>query len=108
MQVWASAGYNKNSVDSGLDDEFVKQKVLQILLPSDSRVIYTDMAHIMSNNYGIIINFVQTVGPGQPPIVVSRVGMSKEHARSIIKILEAAVAPEEDQKPPKLLPPPSK
>jgi len=42
----------------------------------------------MANNHGVIMNFMQGAGSGKSPLAASRVGMSKEHARSVLKMLE--------------------
>lgn len=51
-------------------------------------IFYTDMVNVVSNDYGITINFIQNGSGGDKPVVVSRVGMSHKHAESIISVLQ--------------------
>ena len=91
-RIWELAGYNQND-SSPLDT--VAQEVAQsiaMILPNDLRVVYTDMVHVMVNDYGVIMNFMQGGGPQNQPLAVSRIGMSKEHARSVIEILQKSLS----------------
>ncbi len=63
-----------------------------MVLPADARIVYTDMVHVMVNNYGVIMNFMQTAGPGSQPLAVSRIGMSREHAQSVLEVLQKTLA----------------
>jgi hypothetical protein len=57
----------------------------------DARILYTDMVHVSANGYGVVINFLQGLGPDNKPSIVSRVGMSKEHARSLVEVLQRTI-----------------
>jgi hypothetical protein len=70
----------------------------------DIRVVYTDMVHVMVNDYGVVMNFIQNSGPNNQPLAVARVGMSREHAKSVVQILQQSLA-QADQTP-KSLPAP--
>lgn len=59
-----------------------------IVMPTEAQIVYTDMVHVMVNNYGVIMNFMQTAGPNTQPLAVARVGMSKEHAKSVLEVLQ--------------------
>lgn len=98
--LWKLAGYEPPQV-SGKDQE---QSATSTVLPQDARIVYTDKLHIMANNYGVVINFLQSNGPNLQPLIVSRVGMSQEHARSLIETLQRALY----QAQPKALPAPKK
>lgn len=52
--------------------------------------MYSDMVQVSSNKYGVVINFIQTA-PGGNAAVVSRLGMSKDHAASLVDILSKNV-----------------
>ena len=102
-KLWRLAGYNDQDMRSeniNDDDDGIPSVVV---LPMDARIAYTDMVNVMVNNYGVVLNFMQGAGPQNKPLVVSRVGMSKEHARSLIELLEKTLA----QSEPKSLPPSS-
>lgn len=100
-KAWDLAGYNNRSdtVREHLENVTVQSV---FVLPMDARVVYTDMAHITSNKFGLTINFLQTDGIGGQALAVSRVGMSIEHARQLLKILEKSLASHQQ----KLLPAP--
>lgn len=99
VKVWEMAGYNKIE-DNAHDSEQSIQQVF--VMPMDARVVYTDMAHVISNKYGVTINFMQSDGIGGQPLAVSRVGMSLEHAHKLMRILEKTLSKPQQ----KLLPAP--
>lgn len=99
VKIWEMAGYNKPSEEITPAPE-VAQPVF--VMPMDARVVYTDMANITSNKYGVTINFMQSDGIGSQPLAVSRVGMSREHAQKLLAVLEKSLRPAQQ----KLLPAP--
>lgn len=99
VKIWELAGYD-NHADMPASKEEALQPVL--VMPMDARIVYTDMAHVANNQYGLTINFLQSDGIGDKPLAVSRVGMSREHALKLVKVLERALKPEAQ----KLLPAP--
>lgn len=114
-ELWRLAGYGAMSHDQSqyfMNDDFGGTKSTQTVLvgPEDARVVYTDMVQVMVNNYGVIINFMQGAGTGNSPLAVSRIGMSKEHAKSIIDVLTTTLdqahtlEQEQKSKSPKHLP----
>lgn len=54
---------------------------LQINIPEDKPILYTSGVFINANQLGVVLNFAQQVGPTNQQMVVSRVGMSVEHAK---------------------------
>jgi transcriptional regulator with XRE-family HTH domain len=99
--LWELAGYTK-PMDS--DDKTDDNKQVVMVMPMDARVVYTDTVQVSVNNFGVIMNFMQGFGTSNQPLAVSRVGMSKEHARSVITLLEEALMQAEQT--PKALPMP--
>lgn len=102
--LWETAGYDKRHMHPHAYDEAVPgapQQPGMIVMPIDVRVVYTDMAHVMVNDFGVVMNFLQTAGPNNQPLAVSRVGMSHEHAKSILELLQRTLAEAEQ----KALPP---
>lgn len=83
-RLWELAGYKK------LDDMQMQQAFM--FAPLDTRIAYTDMVHVMVNNYGVVINFMQSAGPNIQPVAVSRIGMSREHANSVLEVLQKTLA----------------
>jgi hypothetical protein len=64
----------------------------QITSSTDSRILFTDIVDIVVNNYGVVMNFMQNTGPKVQPAAVARVGMSREHAKSVLQILQVTLA----------------
>lgn len=106
-KLWELAGYDQS--DTGITnlandgDGIIKNSVM--VMPMDARIVYTDMAHAMVNNHGVILNFMQTAGPNNQPLVVSRLGMSREHAESLLELLQKTLSQQEAE-PQKTLPEP--
>ncbi len=98
-KLWEMAGYNEedsqNPAPSG------------VMTPEDLKIVYTDMVHIAANQYGVTMNFMQSTGAGSQPMLISRLGMSREHAEFIIKSLQQNLKqPELKNSIPKSLPRP--
>ncbi len=86
-KMWSLAGYNHVTQGGDMDSN----DELNIHVPADEPVLYTDMVHVISNKYGVTLNFVQGIGPNGKPVVVSRVGMSREHAESVLEVLKKSL-----------------
>jgi len=105
--LWSLAGYDKKT---GGDDQNLSQQAV-VVLPMDSRIVYTDMVSITVNNYGVVMNFLQQGAQnnsnGTPqPMAVARVGMSLEHARSVIDVLRHSLEQASKNQSKRLLPGP--
>lgn len=93
--LWQLAGYERhdhieqNSQHSG--EQYVPQPAMMIL-PLDARVVYTDTVHVLANKYGVVMSFLQNAGPQNQTIAVARVGMSREYAKTVLEILQKALA----------------
>lgn len=100
IKMWELAGYTSKP---GYPEPGTDENVQPVfVMPMDVRIVYTDMVHVMVNNHGVVMNFMQSAGPGNKPLAVSRIGMSREHAESVLALLQKAL--QKDQ--PKLLPEP--
>ncbi len=97
--LWEMAGYIQPDKAETLGSSTIKQVMV---LPMDARVAYTDMAHIVVNDRGVVMNFMQEAGLGGQPLAVARIGMSRKHAEDILELLQKALA----QHAPKMLPAP--
>jgi len=114
-ELWRLAGYGGMPSDESSyfmhgDGDFAGGTQSVAVAPDDAKVVYTDMIQVMVNNYGVIMNFMQGAGPSNGPLAVARVGMSKEHAKSVVEILKTTLEQAEhmDEKRPqqtKQLPP---
>lgn len=110
-ELWKLAGYNGDPQAEHFfinDEQGNPQQVTVSVTPHDARIVYTDMIQVMVNNYGVIINFLQGAGPSNQPLAVSRVGMSKEHARSVLEVLKKTLDQADNPPPPKQLKAPDK
>jgi DNA-binding XRE family transcriptional regulator len=92
LKIWKLAGYDKLLDQNSQDSDVLTQQNAVVLLPIDARVIYSDSVVVNKNKYGVVLNFMQnnSVSSAQP-IPVARVGMSKEHAQSVIETLQAVL-----------------
>ena len=96
-QLWELAGYNDGAPESSNQTQFTP------VVPIDLRIIYTDMVHVVVNNYGVVMNFMQNAGPNNQSLAVARVGMSKEHAKSVLEVLQETLAQADHPAVPKAL-----
>jgi len=93
IRMWRMAGYNEDqegdqvSKDNSNNKQENDDNHLRISIPADKPVLYTDMVQVLSNQYGVVLHFLQ-LSPNQQATVVSRIGMSKEHAKSLLKLLQ--------------------
>lgn len=92
-KLWELAGYEKIDDATAMSiDESGDVRNSVMVMPVDVRIAYTDMAHVVANQHGVVVNFMQTNGPGNQPLVVSRLGMSREHAKSLMELLQRTLA----------------
>ncbi len=107
IKLWELAGYedlnSTNSFSSNADSTNFHQQQIMVM-PMDARIVYTDLVHVMINNYGVVINFMQGAGPNSQPLAVSRIGMSKEHAKSLLDVLKTTLEQADKPKEIKQLP----
>ncbi|MBX4191043.1 hypothetical protein KW794_03060, partial [Candidatus Saccharibacteria bacterium] len=88
VQLWELAGYGVTKVSSA-------QMISDVSAAGQSQdskpILFTDIVDIMVNNYGVVMNFMQSSGPNSKPNAVARVGMSREHAKSVLQILQVTL-----------------
>ncbi len=87
---WAGYDFAKTSQEPQFDEQITKQ--IFAVIPIDNRVIYTDQTDVQVSDNGIVLNFSQKNLNNQPSSI-SRVGLSREHARRLIKLLEHSLKP---------------
>lgn len=107
-KLWNLANYNQSDISEQQPINYFNTDTKQAMmaLPADIRILYSDTVHIMINNYGVVINFMQNTGATDQPLVISRVGMSKDHARSVLEVLQRTLDQASNPNPPKQLPQP--
>ncbi len=92
LKLWELAGYDQEKTGlTSVGNEDGKTIQSAFITADDARIIYTDMVHVSANKYGVIINFLQGLGAQNQPMAVSRVGMSHEHAKSMLEVLQETI-----------------
>jgi len=89
VQLWELAGYGVTKVSSA---QMVSDVSLAGQTQNNNPILFTDVVDIMVNNYGVVMNFMQSSGPNSKPGTVARVGMSREHAKSVLQILQVTLS----------------
>ncbi len=99
-KLWELAGYKGDDMLPHLENMQGMASIM--IMPIDGRIVYSDMAQVTTNNHGLVVEFLQTAGNKQP-MAISRIGMSHEHAKSVVELLQKTLA----SKQPKFLPKPN-
>lgn len=97
--LWQLAGYERSAQNEpimGAGDQYAPQPAVMVL-PIDARIVYTDTVHVVANNHGVVMNFLQNAGPNNQTIAVSRVGMSREHAKNMLELLQRTLGQSEQK-----------
>ncbi len=89
-KLWELAGYDQDELPMQQSDNAASQSIKSdaVTMANNAPVVYTDMVHVMVNNYGVVMNFMQTSGSNTQPQAIARIGMSREHAASVLEILQ--------------------
>jgi transcriptional regulator with XRE-family HTH domain len=96
IKLWEIAGYGMDKIPASHMTNSDMKKVIE---PADAeRVLYTDIVDVMVNNYGVVMSFMQG-SPKNSLNPVARIGMSREHAKSVLKILEITLNQTEKKLP---------
>ena len=65
---------------------------------NDNRILFTDKIDVMASGYGVVMDFMQNGRAKDKATSVARIGMSREHAKSVMKILQLTLAQTEIRK----------
>lgn len=95
IKLWEMAGYGMDKIPVSHQSNDISTTHAST---TDDRVLFTDVVDIVVNNYGVIMNFMQS-GPVNSSQTVARVGMSREHAKSILRILQTTLSQTEQNFP---------
>ena len=91
-ELWQLAGYDKVQADDEPEREASSSTRSQTLMVMvDPRVMYSDSFEVVANNRGVVLNFSQSAGQNGQPLTISRIGMSREQAKTIMGILHQAL-----------------
>lgn len=94
---------------SGIEDMLMKQIVMYA--PPEGKILYTDSMQATVNKSGVVLQFMQggkAPGGQNQQIMVSRVGMSREHAERMIDVLRTTLDQHYRSEGSKTLPSPEK
>ncbi|MEI6532545.1 MAG: DUF3467 domain-containing protein [Candidatus Roizmanbacteria bacterium] len=82
-----------------IDDNNKKdQNEMQISINLDTTpILYTDNVFMNVNENGVVLDITQNLGPTNQLRVVSRIGMSREHAKRFLKEFGKLLAMTEGQ-----------
>jgi transcriptional regulator with XRE-family HTH domain len=98
VKLWEMAGYGMDKIPAS---SMSNSDARSITASDTSRVLYTDIVDIMVNNYGVVMSFMQG-GPKDSAHTVAKIGMSREHAKSVLKILQVTLSQTENKLPGKI------
>jgi len=73
-------------------EEGIKTQQIKIDVPKGTPVLYTDSAFVTLSQYGIVIDYAQTLASTNQQQVVARLGMSIDHAEALVKILTQKIS----------------
>lgn len=59
----------------------------QINVPNNLPILYSDSVWVTASPFGLVFDYGQRVGPTNQVNVVARVGLSKEHAEALLRVL---------------------
>lgn len=69
------------------DDQKKDQPIEVSVNPDTTPVLYTDNIQMAANEDGVVLDVGQRLGASNQVRIVSRVGMSREHAKKLVKAL---------------------
>jgi hypothetical protein len=80
------------------DDQVKNQQGFQVNVNLDTTpILYSDNILMSTNEYGLVLDICQKIGPTNQLRIVSRVGMSREHAKKMLSELGKLLAMTEGQ-----------
>lgn len=91
--LWHLAGYEQprsQDDEDSLPEDLASGRAGVLVMAIDPRIIYSDGMHVNASQQGVVLSFAQLGGAPQP-LVTTRVGMSREQARNVIRTLQAAL-----------------
>lgn len=86
VTLWELAGYDMDKVPAA------HQSNAETSASVDSPILFTDVVDVVVNNYGVVMNFMQAERSAGKQRSVARVGMSREHAKSVLHILQTTLS----------------
>lgn len=81
-----------------MDEKNQNQQMAVNINVDTTPILYTDNILMTTNEDGLVLDVCQKLGPTNQLRIVSRVGMSRDHARKFLKELNTLLAMTEGQK----------
>ncbi|HEX5394931.1 MAG TPA: helix-turn-helix transcriptional regulator [Candidatus Saccharimonadales bacterium] len=91
VKLWEMAGYGMEKIPAAHHSN-AEAVQIDTGAKTEQRILFTDVVDVMVNNYGVVMNFMQGGAPNSTPVPIARVGMSREHAKSVLKILQVTLS----------------
>ncbi len=89
--VWKLAGYDQTLTGRITEQNHDDAVKFDYSRQDDNPVVYTDIVQVNANRYGVVINFLQSYPGTTNSMAVAKVGMSHEHAKSMLSVLESTL-----------------
>jgi transcriptional regulator with XRE-family HTH domain len=86
--LWQLAGYEPPKHDHDHDESNGRATIL--VMAVDPRVIYSDGVQVHANPNGVVMSFSQANGTPNG-MVTAKIGMSREQARNVVRVLQDAI-----------------
>lgn len=90
-ELWQLAGYDKSSAEDDGEQHTTAGKAQTLMVMIDPRIMYSDSVEVAANSQGVVLNFSQAATPGNQPLTVARIGMSRDQAKAVMGILHQAL-----------------
>jgi len=90
LRLWKLGGYEDSQK---LLSDYAVSNQAQNNYSTDNPILYTDSTQVIANQYGVVIEFLQGMGPDGKSKIVSRLGMSREHAKVLSEIIMKTLSP---------------
>lgn len=86
-RLWKLAGYDeaKSSAQPAEEVQVIQQPIM--LLPFDTRIIYTDAMNVVIDDNGVVLNFMQGNAVQGQQMPAARLGMSLDYAQKVVDTL---------------------
>lgn len=107
--LWELAGYDRPKAgnDNYPMGEDGQNRQVVMMLALDTRILYSDGAHINANKNGVVLNFLQNSGTGNnQQVPIARIGMSYDQTQELLRVLNQTMAQAKAVHAPKHLPAP--
>ncbi len=85
-RLWKLAGYDDQKGAAPAEDvQIIQQPIM--LLPFDTRIMYTDAMNVTIDDNGVVLNFMQGNAVSGQQMPAARLGMSLEYAQKVVDTL---------------------